>query len=67
MYASFTKSYDYRDDVTGRKRSVPAGWSGDLPDDVVKRAVDGGFAQSPAIAAPSKKKAAPAKKEGAAG
>lgn len=67
MYASFTKSYDYRDQVTGRKRSVPAGWSGDLPHEVVRDAVSRGYAQSPAILAPSKKKAAPAKKEGAAG
>lgn len=66
MYVSFKKSYEYRDALTGRKRTVPVGWSGELPDEVVAAAVSGGFAETPA-GAPAPKKAASPKKEGAAG
>lgn len=66
MNVSFSRRHTYVDASTGRTRTVPAGWSGDLPDDVAAAAIDAGHATSADMKQSKAKKAEPKKESGAA-
>jgi aminopeptidase N len=43
MYIRMNKAFSYKDEA-GTKITAPRGWVGELPDDVAREAINGGFA-----------------------
>lgn len=65
MHVKFLRDHPYEvDKTTGRRRRIPAGWTGTLDDDIAKAAVDAGAAVdlSPPVKEPAAK-GRPAAKE----
>ncbi|MGF7160131.1 hypothetical protein FHS85_001754 [Rhodoligotrophos appendicifer] len=49
MQVRMKRRFEFVDEQTGRTNRVPAGWAGDLPDDVVKLARKAGALEGAAV------------------
>lgn len=52
MFVRMHRSFAY-DQENGTRRTIPAGWSGNLEDAIAQKAVDGGYTSEPASDAPA--------------
>ena len=52
MYVRMRRTFAY-DQGNGTRRTIPAGWAGNLEDKIAQRAVDGGYTSEPESTAPA--------------
>ena len=52
MFVRMRRTFAY-DQENGTRRTIPAGWAGNLEDSIAQRAVDGGYTSEPASEKPA--------------
>ena len=52
MFVRMRRTFAY-DQENGTRRTIPAGWAGNLEDSIAQRAVDGSYTSQPESAAPA--------------
>lgn len=52
MYVRMRRTFSYEQE-NGTRRTIPAGWAGNLEDAIAQRAVDGGYTSEPASEQPA--------------